>query len=112
MQQSWNRLLVRLREETAIIKEQGSACLPEIDFADLKTPSKEFQDNLRRRGVAIVRQVVPEKEAREYKEDVERYVAANPSTKGKRSPSFVSFQHMCSCLQKGACFKHLIESLR
>lgn len=86
LQNSWNSLLVRLRQETAKVKEQGSACLPEIDFADIKNPSKGFQDALRERGVAIVRQVVPEKEAREFKEDVERYIAANPSTKGNCDP--------------------------
>lgn len=86
LQESWNRLLFRLREETESIKKQGSACLPEIDFADINNPSKKFKDTLRQRGVAIVRQVVPEKEAREFKEDVEKYVAANPSTKGKSDP--------------------------
>lgn len=83
LHQSWNRLLIRLREETEEIRARGSTCLPEIDFSDIKNPSKEFQDTLRRRGVAIVRQVVPEKEAREYKEDLERYIASNPSTKGE-----------------------------
>jgi uncharacterized protein YbaR (Trm112 family) len=81
LQESWNQLLVRIRQETEYIKEQGSACLPEIEFADIKNPSKGFQDALRQRGVAIVRQVVPEKEAREFKEDVEKYIATNPSTK-------------------------------
>lgn len=86
LQNSWNSLLVRLRQETAKVKQQGSACLPEIDFADIKNPSKGFQNALRERGVAIVRQVVPEKEAREFKEDVERYIATNPSTKGNCDP--------------------------
>jgi hypothetical protein len=83
LHQSWNRLLARLREEAEEIRARGSACLPEIDFSDIRNPSQEFQDSLRQRGVAIVRQVVPEKEAREYKEEAERYIASNPATKGK-----------------------------
>lgn len=80
---SWNRLLIRLRDETEHVKSQGSSCIPEIDFNEIKSPSKEFKEALRNRGVAVVRQVVPEKEAREYKEEAQRYVAANPSTKGE-----------------------------
>ena len=79
---SWNRLLARLRDETQTVKFQGSSCIPEIDFADIKNAPAEFSNALRKRGVAVVRQVIPENEAREYKEETERYVAANPSTKG------------------------------
>ncbi|KAK7223611.1 hypothetical protein V2G26_011614 [Clonostachys chloroleuca] len=82
LQNSWNRLLDHLRVETEEIVKQGSACIPEIDFADIENPSKDFNDALRKRGVAVIRQVVPENEARAYKEEIEQYVAANPSTKG------------------------------
>lgn len=89
LQNSWNRLLFRLKQETESIKKQGSTCLPEVDFANIQNPTEGFQDALRQHGVAIVRQVIPEKEAREFKEDVEKYIASNPSTKGisdHRSP--------------------------
>lgn len=79
---SWKRLLTRLRDETETIKSEGPACIPQIDFADIDKPPAEFSKALRKRGVAVIRQVVPEKEARGYKEEIERYVAANPSTKG------------------------------
>ncbi|CAG7942435.1 unnamed protein product [Penicillium salamii] len=63
IKESWDRLLNRLREETGTIKK----CGPSIE--------------LRKRGVAVVRGVIPEDEARGYKEATEAYVAANPGTK-------------------------------
>lgn len=79
---SWNRLLARLNDETQIVKSQGSSCIPQINFTDIEKAPVEFSEALRKRGVAVVRQVIPEDEARKYKEEAERYVAANPSTKG------------------------------
>jgi hypothetical protein len=81
---SWVRLLRRLKDETEVVKAEGSACIPNIEFSDLDKPTPEFNKALRKRGVAIVRQVVPEKDAREFKNEIEKYVATNPSTKGKR----------------------------
>ncbi|VUC21251.1 unnamed protein product [Clonostachys rosea] len=81
LQNSWNRLLAHLKVETEEIAKEGSNCIPEIDFSDIERPSKDFSDALRKRGVAVIRQVVPEQEARAYKEEIEKYVAANPSTK-------------------------------
>lgn len=79
---SWNRLLKSLRDDVAVIRDKRSTIIPEISFADLDRPSSDFNEAFRKRGVAVVRNVVPEKEARSYKEEVEQYVAANPSTKG------------------------------
>ncbi|KAL2759759.1 hypothetical protein ACRALDRAFT_1067513 [Sodiomyces alcalophilus JCM 7366] len=78
---SWNRLLKRLQDDIGVIRETRSTIIPEISFADLDNPSSNFNEAFRKRGVAVVRNVVPEKEARSYKEEVERYVAANPSTR-------------------------------
>lgn len=79
---SWNRLLRRLQEESEIVKAQGSDCIPEIQFSDLDNAGDDFNRAIRERGVAVIRQVIPEKEARGYKEEVEAYIAANPSTRG------------------------------
>lgn len=86
---SWNRLLARLRDETAAIKAQGSNCIPQINYSEIEKSPKEFSDALRKRGVAVIRQVIPEKEAREFKDETERYVAANPSTKGMSIECFI-----------------------
>jgi hypothetical protein len=85
LSESWSRLLKRLKEETEVIKAQGPAAIPSIDFADIDNPSEEFNEALRKRGVAVVRQVIPKHEARAYKSEIEDYIAANPSTKGRIS---------------------------
>ncbi|KAM0330671.1 hypothetical protein ACHAQA_003623 [Verticillium albo-atrum] len=78
---SWDRLLRRLQVETEDIKANKHTIVPEIQFSDLDSPSAAFSESFRKRGVAVVRQVVPEDEARSYKTEVEKYIAANPSTK-------------------------------
>lgn len=80
---SWNRLLGCLKQETETVKSQGSDCIPQIRYADIDKAPQDFHAALRKRGVAVIRQVVPEHEARAFKEETERYVAANPSTRGE-----------------------------
>jgi hypothetical protein len=80
---SWHRLLDRLAIENEIVSRQGPAVIPQIDFRDLTKPPNEFIKEVRKRGVAVVKGVVPEDEARAYKTGVEEYVKANPGTKGK-----------------------------
>ncbi|KAL4908636.1 hypothetical protein BDW74DRAFT_102303 [Aspergillus multicolor] len=78
---SWERLLTRLRDEVATIAQHGSDVIPSIDFKDIGQAPAKFQSELRKRGVAVVRGVIPEHEARGYKEEVEAYVRANPQTR-------------------------------
>lgn len=82
---SWERLLRDLRTEIPQIVEKGSSVVPEVQYRDIAngTVSQEFVDELRKRGVAVVRGVVDEKEARGYKDEIEAYVKKNPHTKGK-----------------------------
>jgi hypothetical protein len=83
IQASWGRLLKALKEETDLINRHGSAIIPSIQFLDLQKNIPEFQLELKRRGVAVVRNVVPKEVARGYKDEVEKYVKANPQTTGK-----------------------------
>jgi len=79
---SWKRLLQKLATENEALKQRGSAIIPEIQFEDLKNPSEQFLKETKKRGVAVIRSVVPEDEARAYKTEVEDYVKINPWTKG------------------------------
>ena len=79
---SWKRLLKQLSIENKLVAEKGPAVVPQIDFDDLSTPSADTINQIRKRGVAVVRGVIPGEEARGYKEEVEEYVRANPWTKG------------------------------
>ena len=78
---SWNRLLASLKEEIPIIKQLGSKVIPEIDFKDIDSASPEFQAEHKKRGVAVIRNVIPKEEALQLKEDLREYIKKNPHTK-------------------------------
>ncbi|KAI4166084.1 MAG: hypothetical protein LQ342_000515 [Letrouitia transgressa] len=82
--QSWQRLLESLQGETETIKASGSEIIPEIAFHDLNNvlARTKFGDKLRKRGVALIRGVVSEREALDWKELILRYIRSNSSTKG------------------------------
>jgi len=78
---SWQRLIKRLAIENEEVATKGPSVIPSIAFSDLENPSNEFVDETRHRGVAVIRGVVPEDDARGFKTEVEEYVKLNPSTK-------------------------------
>ncbi|SCO50636.1 related to DUF1479 domain protein [Fusarium fujikuroi] len=79
--QSWNKLLRELRRENEIVAKKGPGVVPQIEFKDLERSSDALREEVKKRGVVVVRGVVPEGEARAYKAEVEEYVARNPSTR-------------------------------
>ncbi|XPT02989.1 hypothetical protein M3J09_012092 [Ascochyta lentis] len=81
VRESWERLLRDLREEIPLIVELGSKVIPEIDFKDIDNASETFNSELRKRGVAVIRDVVSEDEALQWKEDLREYIRKNPQTK-------------------------------
>ncbi|KAI4844253.1 DUF1479-domain-containing protein, partial [Aureobasidium sp. EXF-8846] len=81
IQKSFHRLLDALKEEIAVVKALKSKVIPEIDFRDIKDASSKFSAEYKSRGVAIIRNVIPPVEAMEMKEELHKYIAANPQTK-------------------------------
>lgn len=79
---SWRRLLAELKKENELVAREGSSVVPSVDFRNLDRDLVSLRRELKKRGVAIIRNVVPENEAREYKNEIEQYVKLNPSTKG------------------------------
>ncbi|TID26690.1 hypothetical protein E6O75_ATG01183 [Venturia nashicola] len=75
---SWNRLLAHLRSEVAVVSEKRSAIIPTISYSDIrKGANASFKKQYKERGVCVIRDVVPEQEALEYKESLRSYIAAN-----------------------------------
>lgn len=75
---SWNRLLAHLRSEVATVSKKGSAVIPTISYSDIqKGANSSFKKQYKERGVCIIRDVVPEQEALEYKDSLRSYIAAN-----------------------------------
>ncbi|KAI0015471.1 DUF1479 domain protein [Xylariomycetidae sp. FL0641] len=77
----WNRLLRDLRRENEAVAQAGPDIIPTLEFARLDEELPNIQAELKKRGVAVIRGVIPEGEARAYKEEIEEYVRKNPSTK-------------------------------
>lgn len=82
---SWNHLLKKLLVENEVIANKGSDVIPEIRFSHLDEDLHTARRELKKRGAAVVRGVIPEDEARAFKFDIEDYVRKNPSTHGRRS---------------------------
>ncbi|GLA53892.1 hypothetical protein AnigIFM63604_011196 [Aspergillus niger] len=112
VKKSWDRLLHRLREEVRTIERMGSDVVPTIDFKDIKTASKDFRRELRKRGVAVVRGVIPEAEARRYKEEIEEYVRANPQTRGESINAIVFELYWSQSQMKARMHPNMLETQR
>ncbi|ETS74002.1 hypothetical protein PFICI_13868 [Pestalotiopsis fici W106-1] len=78
---SWHRLLDELRLECDIIARKGPRAIPEIEFKDLAGDLRSIRGEIKKRGALVVRNVIPEAEARGYKYDLEEYIRLNPSTR-------------------------------
>jgi len=87
----WKRLLKELRHENDIVATQKSGVIPTIEFDNLEDDVLRLKDEIRKRGAAVVRGVIPEAEARAYKTAIEEYVRKNPSTRGTFTQSACSF---------------------
>lgn len=89
---SWTRLLQRLEVENDVIAELGSKVIPEVRFDNLEDDLSQNRDAIKKRGAAVIRGVVPEDEARQYKFDLEEYIRKNPQTRGKSARITVARQ--------------------
>jgi hypothetical protein len=87
IQESFHRLLYALKEEIAVVNALKSEVIPEIDFRDIKDASTKFSAEYKTRGAAIIRNVIPPVEAMEMKEELQKYIAANPQTRAFPSDS-------------------------
>ncbi|ORY68211.1 DUF1479 domain protein [Pseudomassariella vexata] len=79
--ESWKQVLRQLKVENETIAKAGPSVVPSIDFKNLDNGLVTLQSELKKRGVAVVRGIMPEKEARAYKDEIEEYVRQNPHTK-------------------------------
>ncbi|PMD61680.1 DUF1479-domain-containing protein [Hyaloscypha bicolor E] len=80
---SWSRLLTTLRSEIELISTAGSSITPSIPFSEIRNHSRAlpFSRAIRKRGAAVIKNVVPEEEALGWKEEIKAYIARNPGTK-------------------------------
>ncbi len=77
---SWRRLLRELPEEIDLISSLGSQAIPTISFADTAKShqAESFLEQLRKRGVGIIRNVVPRDTALVWSRETDAYSKQNP----------------------------------
>jgi hypothetical protein len=78
---SWYRLLDALKREISIIRSSGSSVIPQVNFNDMKNLSSDVRNEIRARGVMVVRGVLSEDHAIKLKTNVQNYIQQNPHTK-------------------------------
>ncbi|KAK0751502.1 hypothetical protein B0T18DRAFT_320167 [Schizothecium vesticola] len=79
---SWNRLLDALQEEIRLVSALNSDIIPTIDYSDISNPSRAdaFRCDLRIRGVAVIRGVIPRATALAWQDETTAYLHSNAHT--------------------------------
>ncbi|KAK5632705.1 hypothetical protein RRF57_008419 [Xylaria bambusicola] len=82
--ESFYRLIRALRKEVDDIAARKPDVIPTIDYFDIHDSAKAsvFRKALRKRGVAVIKRVVPITVAQAWKEETLDYIADNPQTRG------------------------------
>ena len=65
--------------------------IPQVDFASLSNLKPEEIARIRRIGSVVIRNVVDDDEALEYKADLKEYAKANPQVEGRVPDSSARF---------------------
>ncbi|KAG8997760.1 hypothetical protein FRB94_007482 [Tulasnella sp. JGI-2019a] len=85
LRESFADLLQAIKVGVEEIQLKGADTIPEVAFAELiqnNGSEGPWKDEAKRRGAVVVRDVVDDKEALAWKEEVKAYVKANPQVKG------------------------------
>ncbi|KAI0392778.1 DUF1479-domain-containing protein [Xylariaceae sp. FL0594] len=79
--ESFYRLLRELRKEADEVARLGTDAIPTIDYFDIHDAAKAaaFRASLRKRGVAVIKRVIPPAVAQAWKEETLDYMADNPN---------------------------------
>jgi hypothetical protein len=82
IRKSWSIATAELAKEAEIFKSQGSAIIPTIEFSGLEDVSKnqETLQNIRKRGIVVIRNVFPQEQALAWQSALDKYLTEN---KGK-----------------------------
>ncbi|KAG8988850.1 hypothetical protein FRB94_002186 [Tulasnella sp. JGI-2019a] len=80
LRESFANLLEAIKAGVEEIKSRGSDVVPEASFTEVTSKGSDgaWIEEVKRRGVVVVRDVVDDEEALEWKEKLKRYVEANP----------------------------------
>ncbi|KAG8960140.1 hypothetical protein FRC03_007005 [Tulasnella sp. 419] len=77
----WITLLDALKVAVAEIQEKGTSIVPEVAFSNM-VGTEEWKNEVRKRGVVVVRDVIDDEEVLGWKQQLRDYIEANPQVKG------------------------------
>src|SRR5277367_1147116 len=88
---SWKRLIPIVEAKVREANERGPSIFPEIQFADIVNNNVDDKmiERIKRTGVCIIRNAIPQTETTEILADVRKYIKANPTTKGTSSLAII-----------------------
>ena len=75
---AWGEILEELAKVSKEIKAAGSNYIPQVDFADLDKLTEEDLARIRTRGSVVIKDVVDDAEATEWKNLLDEFVKKNP----------------------------------
>ena len=79
---AWNDILAQLAVATKAINAAGPDGIPQIDFEDIGSLSAEQVAEIKRKGTVVIRNVVEDELALEWKRMLREYIEANPQVEG------------------------------
>ncbi|PPQ84327.1 hypothetical protein CVT26_011435 [Gymnopilus dilepis] len=84
---SWGEILEELNKLAKVTQEEGSNYIPQVNFSDLHSLSKDEIAKIKRKGVLVIKDVVPDEQALKWREELKEYVRLNPGVEGRRLES-------------------------
>lgn len=81
---SWKRIVTAVEESVRDVSGQGPSIFPDVQFSDIQKNSIDDTtvERIKRTGVCIIRNVIPQSETTKILDDIREYIKANPTTKG------------------------------
>ncbi|KAG9316065.1 hypothetical protein JVU11DRAFT_3732 [Chiua virens] len=79
---SWNDILEELASRTVEIAKAGPDFVPQVKFADLDKLTPEEIEVIKRKGSVVIRGVVDNQTASNWKAELDAFVKANPHAEG------------------------------
>lgn len=80
---TWTGILEQLRKVNVDIAKAGSDYIPQVNFADLNKLTEQDIEKIKRRGSVVIRDVVDDAQAIQWRKSLEEFVKANPDVEGK-----------------------------
>ncbi|KAI8370501.1 uncharacterized protein BYT42DRAFT_582631 [Radiomyces spectabilis] len=86
LQRAFDRLLNHLKKEAIEIRQRGSSVIPETDIKTIRANGGQLPESVakevKKRGAVVVRNIVDQALAVEYKDQIQKYIQRHPGIVG------------------------------